>query len=123
MTDSVEGVDVPPNTAVKPRRRFLGTSAKPSSSKTPIRRVANQIPEDILHDAALNEAIRGEWVVSVKMALAGAYSGDDGVMMSWIGVRVDEQDSREITTSRSTRRSTKSAERESRSSRCRCQRG
>lgn len=39
----------------KPRRRFVGTS----NSKAPIRRVANQIPDEILNDAKLNAAIAG----------------------------------------------------------------
>lgn len=61
--DAAEGIDRPVKSeraAVKPRKRFIGTSAKASSSKTPIRRVANQIPDDILNDPLLNQAILGE---------------------------------------------------------------
>jgi 2-(3-amino-3-carboxypropyl)histidine synthase len=57
--EPTEGVEVPSPgiKSAKPRKRFVGTSAKASSSKTPIRRVANQIPDDILHDPELNGAI------------------------------------------------------------------
>ncbi|KAK4687709.1 hypothetical protein P7C73_g2408, partial [Tremellales sp. Uapishka_1] len=51
---AVEGVEKP----LKARKRFVGSS-KASSSKTPNRRVANQIPDDILNDPVLAEAIRG----------------------------------------------------------------
>ena len=58
--DAVEGIDKPSKLiASKPRKRFVGASAKASASKTPIRRVANQVPDDILHDANLNEAMKG----------------------------------------------------------------
>ena len=63
-----EGIDRPGSVAVplsdapqpqagpsKPRRRFVGTT----NSKAPIRRVANQIPDEILNDAKLNAAIAG----------------------------------------------------------------
>jgi 2-(3-amino-3-carboxypropyl)histidine synthase len=50
-----------------PRKRFVGTS-KPS--RAPIRRVANQIPDDILHDPKLNQAIAGGW---------GAFHQDQGI--------------------------------------------
>jgi 2-(3-amino-3-carboxypropyl)histidine synthase len=62
--DPSEGVDTPPVVIkpAKPRKRFVGTSAKASSSTTraPIRKIANQIPDDILHDPELNSAIAGE---------------------------------------------------------------
>ena len=39
----------PPEPIAKPRKRFVGTSASGSTSKTPIsRRVANRLPADIL---------------------------------------------------------------------------
>ena len=53
-----EGIEIPAK-PLKTRKRFVGSSAKASSSKTPIRRVANQIPDDILHDPVLAEAIKG----------------------------------------------------------------
>lgn len=70
-----EGIDLPPQASssafgskgpagdagsapTKPRKRFVGTS-KPSSSRAPVRRIANQIPDDILHDPELNAAISG----------------------------------------------------------------
>lgn len=58
--DASEGIDIPPVAGPsKPRKRFVGTS-KPKLSSTPIRRVANQIPDDILNDPHLNAAIAGE---------------------------------------------------------------
>lgn len=56
--DPAEGIERPAK-PLKPRKRFIGTSAKASSSKTPVRRVANQVPDDILNDPQLNEAIKG----------------------------------------------------------------
>ena len=65
MTDIIGGIEVPvqPNNPSdptagpsKPRKRFVGSS-KPSSSKP--RRVANLVPDEILHDPALNAAIQG----------------------------------------------------------------
>ncbi len=63
--EATEGIETlpPPKSPVKPGKRFVGTttSSRASSSKTSApRRVANQIPDDILHDPELNEAIRGE---------------------------------------------------------------
>ena len=47
-----------PSNAKKPRKRFVGSkSATPSKLGTSFT-VANQIPEDILSDAVLNEAIK-----------------------------------------------------------------
>ncbi|WWC92165.1 diphthamide biosynthesis protein 1 [Kwoniella dendrophila CBS 6074] len=56
--DAVEGIEKPTNSKplTKTRKRFIGSS-KPSSSKAPIRRVANQVPDDILNDPQLNAAI------------------------------------------------------------------
>ncbi len=57
-----EGIDTPPVPVAgpsKPRKRFVGTS-KPKAKAVPIRRVANQIPDDILNDPDLNAAIAGE---------------------------------------------------------------
>ena len=60
--EGVEGVEKSHVQAkAKPRRRFVGASPKASSSKVPIRRVANQIPDDILHDPLLNGAIARVW--------------------------------------------------------------
>jgi len=59
---ATEGVEKPASGSIipKPRKRFVGTTARASSSKsTAPRRVANQIPDDILNDLELNEAIRG----------------------------------------------------------------
>ena len=59
-TDAVEGIERPINSATtKPRKRFVGTSTPKASSSKTVRRVANQIPDDILHDAELNAAING----------------------------------------------------------------
>ncbi|ORY29650.1 putative diphthamide synthesis protein-domain-containing protein [Naematelia encephala] len=58
---ATEGVEVPTPVAgpSKPRKRFVG-STKPSSSRSSVpRRVANQIPDDILNDPQLNAAIKG----------------------------------------------------------------
>ncbi|WWC98713.1 diphthamide biosynthesis protein 1 [Kwoniella sp. B9012] len=62
--DAVEGIEKPvnPKPNTKPRKRFVGSSKAGSSSssgRTPIRRVANQIPDDILNDPQLNAAISG----------------------------------------------------------------
>lgn len=56
-TMATEGIDSPAKTT-KPRRRFVGTSTPKASSSKVVRRVANQIPDDILHDRGLNEAIK-----------------------------------------------------------------
>jgi 2-(3-amino-3-carboxypropyl)histidine synthase len=46
------------NTAAKPRKRFVGSkSAVPSKSGSPAA-IANQIPDEILSDALLNQAIK-----------------------------------------------------------------
>jgi 2-(3-amino-3-carboxypropyl)histidine synthase len=42
--------------ASKPKRRFVGSKAGPRAGTSALP-IANQIPEDILHDAALNAAI------------------------------------------------------------------
>ena len=60
-TEAVEGIERPINaTQSKPRKRFVGTSTPKASSSKTVRRVANQIPDDILHDAELNAAIDGQ---------------------------------------------------------------
>ncbi|WVN89597.1 diphthamide biosynthesis protein 1 [Cryptococcus depauperatus CBS 7841] len=52
-----EGIEKPEKAASsRSRRRFVGSS-KASSSRPLVRRVANQVPDDILHDPALNAAI------------------------------------------------------------------
>ncbi|CAD6587429.1 MAG: Diphthamide biosynthesis protein 1 [Tremellales sp. Tagirdzhanova-0007] len=58
VTNRVE-IPRPPEPIAKPRKRFVGTSASGSTSKTPIsRRVANRLPDDILLDPELNQAIQ-----------------------------------------------------------------
>ncbi|TYJ51587.1 diphthamide biosynthesis protein 1 [Cryptococcus floricola] len=56
-----EGVDSPPkapaSAATKARKRFVGSSKTASSSKGVVRKVANQVPDDILQDPAINAAI------------------------------------------------------------------
>lgn len=65
MTEIIGGIEVPIQPATssqpaagpsKPRKRFVGSS-KPSSNKP--RRVANLVPDEVLHDPALNAAIQG----------------------------------------------------------------
>ncbi|WWD20599.1 diphthamide biosynthesis protein 1 [Kwoniella shandongensis] len=66
--DAVEGIDKPTkappsaSTGTKPRKRFVGTtstssSSRASTSRSTVRRVANQVPDDILQDPELNAAI------------------------------------------------------------------
>lgn len=65
MDPATEGIDRPdaaeaakaPTT--KPRKRFVGTSARATGSRAAPRKVANQIPDEILNDPALKEAMRG----------------------------------------------------------------
>lgn len=62
--NAAEGIDVPPAPAAgpsKPRKRFIGTTKPKPTKGAPIRRIANQIPDDILHDPDLNAAIAGEY--------------------------------------------------------------
>lgn len=53
----------------KPRKRFVGASSRPTARKgegkarPAPRRVANLIPDEILNDKDLNEAIKGGWIV------------------------------------------------------------
>ncbi|KAJ9102407.1 hypothetical protein QFC21_002807 [Naganishia friedmannii] len=55
----------PVNAASKPRKRFVGSSSRPTAKKgegrprPAPRRVANLIPEEILNDTELNEAMKG----------------------------------------------------------------
>lgn len=80
-TTATEGVEYP-SRSLRPRRKFVGTSAPKASSSKVVRRVANQVPDDILHDAELNDAIRGkiqslEWASSIiadDLALPGNYN-------------------------------------------------
>ena len=61
--DATEGMEAGrlPNAEHKPRKRFVGTGSRASSSRSSApRRVAHQVPDDILHDPELNEAIRGQ---------------------------------------------------------------
>ncbi|WVR08498.1 diphthamide biosynthesis protein 1 [Kwoniella sp. DSM 27419] len=67
--DAVEGIEKPTKSVqatTKPRRKFIGTTSKASSSassssssRPAVRRVANQVPDDILNDPQLNAAIKG----------------------------------------------------------------
>jgi 2-(3-amino-3-carboxypropyl)histidine synthase len=56
----------PATTATKPRKRFVGSSSRPAAKKgegkarPAPRRVANLIPDEILNDKDLNEAMKGE---------------------------------------------------------------
>ena len=61
MSESpIPAADVAAPVAAKPKRRFVGSSTRPSRGKSvPARRV-NQIPDEILNDKALNEAISGK---------------------------------------------------------------
>lgn len=71
--DAVEGIDKPIKPPTKTRKRFVGSSKASSSSssgRTPIRRVANQIPDDILNDPQLNEAIAGQCHYDTSLAPA-----------------------------------------------------
>lgn len=62
--DAAEGLERPQAKAglSKPRKRFVGTSTKASSSRTAPRRIANQIPDEILNDSELEEAIKGQLI-------------------------------------------------------------
>jgi hypothetical protein len=59
---SMDSINSPVAPALKPKRRFVGASSRPNASRggkaVPPRRV-NQIPDEILNDKALNEAISG----------------------------------------------------------------
>ncbi|WWC72476.1 diphthamide biosynthesis protein 1 [Kwoniella pini CBS 10737] len=59
-TEGIEKPSIPKasSSTNKPRKRFVGSS-KPSSSRTPLRKVANQVPDEILNDPNLNAAIKG----------------------------------------------------------------
>lgn len=55
----VEGIETPRQPEAgpsKPKRRFVG-STKPRPAGSSIRRIVNQIPDDILNDSRLNAAI------------------------------------------------------------------
>lgn len=56
--EPTQGIEKPAKPAVKSRKRFVGSS-KAATSRPVIRRVANQVPDDILHDKELNAAIAG----------------------------------------------------------------
>ena len=59
---TIDAIAEPVAPVTKPKRRFVGASSRPSASRgkaAPPRRV-NQIPDEILHDKALNEAITGK---------------------------------------------------------------
>lgn len=66
MSEGVERAD--PAITQKPRKRFVGKPARANASgsaRAPPRRVANQIPDEILNDPALKEAMTGEKGVGV----------------------------------------------------------
>lgn len=46
------------STAAKPRKRFIGSKSSKPSKPGVQSAISNQIPEDILHDAQLNAAIK-----------------------------------------------------------------
>ena len=46
-----------PSTAAKPRKRFVGSKAGPSSKTLASSVISHQVPQDILQDAQLNNAI------------------------------------------------------------------
>jgi 2-(3-amino-3-carboxypropyl)histidine synthase len=80
-TVAVEGIERPVTSAAsKPRKRFVGTSTPKASSSKTVRRVANQIPDDILHDVELKAAINGMLSIASIMkeadsiALPGNYN-------------------------------------------------
>lgn len=63
----------------KPRRRFVGSSTRPSAARgkggaAPARRLLNQIPDEILKDEALNEAIKGQQITTP------CWSHDDDIL-------------------------------------------
>jgi 2-(3-amino-3-carboxypropyl)histidine synthase len=47
-----------PSTAAKPRKRFVGSKAGPSSKTPASSAIAHQVPQDILDDVQLNNAIK-----------------------------------------------------------------
>ena len=51
-------VSANPSTATKPRKRFVGSKAGPSSKTLASSVVSHQIPQDILQDVQLNNAIK-----------------------------------------------------------------
>lgn len=51
----------------KPRKRFVGTSAR-GAARAGVRRVANQVPDDILNDPALKAAMAGTLILALLSA-------------------------------------------------------
>lgn len=51
-------VTAKPSTAAKPRKRFVGSRTGPSSKTLASSVVSHQVPQDILEDVQLNNAIR-----------------------------------------------------------------
>ena len=47
-----------PKNASKPRKRFVGKTGRPSGRGGAHQAVSHQVPQDLLQDALLNEAIR-----------------------------------------------------------------
>lgn len=64
VLEPTEGIERPTKPAVKSRKRFVGSS-KAATSRPVVRRVANQVPDDILHDKELNAAIAGKLIISL----------------------------------------------------------
>ncbi|OXG96123.1 diphthamide biosynthesis protein 1 [Cryptococcus neoformans A2-102-5] len=56
ISEPTEGIERSTKPAVKSRKRFVGSS-KAATSRPVVRRVANQVPDDILHDKELNAAV------------------------------------------------------------------
>jgi len=52
------GVSTKSSTAAKPRKRFVGSTAGPSSKTLASSVISHQIPRDILQDVQLNDAIK-----------------------------------------------------------------
>jgi 2-(3-amino-3-carboxypropyl)histidine synthase len=58
MADTPATAATKPSTAAKPRKRFVGSRAGPSSKTLTSSMIAHQVPQDILEDVQLNNAIR-----------------------------------------------------------------
>ena len=58
MPTASSTVSAKSSTAAKPRKRFVGSKAGPSSKTLVSSTVSHQIPQDILEDVQLNSAIR-----------------------------------------------------------------
>jgi 2-(3-amino-3-carboxypropyl)histidine synthase len=59
MANTSQTLTSKPSTAAKPRKRFVGSKAGPSSKTLASSAIAHQVPRDILEDVQLNNAIKG----------------------------------------------------------------